>query len=48
MAGERIELPRCRAYEAREPQPVLQPAIQFCNGTNETRTRDLLRDRQAC
>ena len=26
IAGERIELPRCQAYEACEPQPVLQPA----------------------
>ena len=27
MAGGGIEPPRCRAYEARKPQPVLQPAI---------------------
>ena len=36
IAGGRIELPRCRAHEAREQQPVLQPAILFDTDRNRT------------
>ena len=46
-AGKYIEVRSCFLAGQRDRRDELSQVIEYCGGADETRTRDLLRDRQA-